>query len=143
MLPKQLKDSQRHQRQPKQVELFLQSWAPGRGAKGKGSKQKGKGKEEDIATKVEEKDANDNGVWMATIDLDKEVQESVEVSDEMWSTDEISTDYDVWAEHSPNISISVEGDIITNCSDFVERVTQYVVDSTRILGNNIVVKHSL
>ena len=25
MLPKQLKDSQRHQRQPKQVELFLQS----------------------------------------------------------------------------------------------------------------------
>ena len=28
MLPKQLKDSQRHQRQPKQVELFLQSSAP-------------------------------------------------------------------------------------------------------------------
>ena len=27
MLPKQLKDSQRHQRQPKQVELFLQSAA--------------------------------------------------------------------------------------------------------------------
>ena len=55
---------------------------------------------------------------MATIDLDEEVQESVEVSDEMWSTDEISTDYDVWAEHSPDISISVEGDIITNCSNF-------------------------
>ena len=29
MLPKQLKDSQRHQRQPKQVELFLQSTKPG------------------------------------------------------------------------------------------------------------------
>ena len=28
MLPKQLKDSQRHQRQPKQVELFLQSLIP-------------------------------------------------------------------------------------------------------------------
>ena len=30
MLPKQLKDSQRHQRQPKQVELFLQSESNGR-----------------------------------------------------------------------------------------------------------------
>ena len=37
MLPKQLKDSQRHQRQPKQVELFLQS-----GKKGQGPRQKNK-----------------------------------------------------------------------------------------------------
>ena len=28
MVPKQLKDSQRHQRQPKQVKLFLQSLSP-------------------------------------------------------------------------------------------------------------------
>ena len=30
MLPKQLKDSQRHQRQPKQVELFLQRSTSGK-----------------------------------------------------------------------------------------------------------------
>ena len=93
-------------------------WALGRGAKGKGPKQKGKGKEKDVAAKVEEKDTDDDGVWMAKVNVDKEVQESIEVSDEMWSTNEISTDYDVWAEHSPDISILVEEDIITNCSNF-------------------------
>ena len=96
-------------------------WAPGGGAEGKGPKQKEKGKEKDVATKVEEKDNNDDGVWMAMIDLEEEiqeVQESTEVKDEMWSTKEISTDYDVCAELMPDVTMSVEGYIIADCDKF-------------------------
>jgi hypothetical protein len=51
---------------------------PGRGAEGKGPKQKekgDKGKEKDVAAKVEEKNNNDDGIWMALVDADEEILE--------------------------------------------------------------------
>ena len=42
------------------------------------------------------------------IDLEEEiqeVQESTEIKDKMWSTEEISTDYDVWAEYMPDVTM--------------------------------------
>ena len=95
-------------------------WAPGGSTEGQGPKQKekgGKGKEKEVAAKVEEKDTDDDGVWMATTDLDEEIEKSIEKFievDEMWSTDEIYVEYDVWEECSPNVITSVKGDTITD-----------------------------
>ena len=38
----------------------------------------------------------------------------------MWSTEEISIDHDVWAEHMPNLTMSVKGDIIVDCDKFYD-----------------------
>ena len=46
------------------------------------------------------------------------VHNVTEVKDEMWSTKEISTDYDVWAELMPDVTMSVKGDIIADCNKF-------------------------
>ena len=51
------------------------------------------------------------------IDLDEEIKKSIEKSvevDKMWSTDEISVEYDVWEECLPDIITSVKGDTITD-----------------------------
>jgi hypothetical protein len=85
-------------------------WVPGGGAEGKGPKQKekgdkSKGKGKEVAAKVEEKDDDNDGIWMAAADGENDDLEQVEeCSDdtndghEMWTQDEISTESDIRVE---------------------------------------------
>ena len=94
-------------------------WALGTGAEGKGPKQKEKGKGKDVATKAEEKDNDDDGVWMATIDLEEEiqeVQESTEVKDEMCQGTSLGTLYLVYVFRSLIYSLSPPYSPITSCT---------------------------
>jgi Zinc knuckle len=66
----------------KKVGHYLKDcWAPGGawgGAEEKGTKQKekgDKGEEKDVATKVDEKSNDDDGIWMALVDADQEIPE--------------------------------------------------------------------
>jgi hypothetical protein len=61
-------------------------------------KEGGKGKENEVTAIVEEKDDDEDGMWMAMADVEKEAQERVEYEVGLWMADEISTECDVWAE---------------------------------------------
>jgi hypothetical protein len=99
-------------------------WASGGGAEGKGPKQKdkgGKGKEKEVAAKVEEKDSDDDGVWMATVDVEEDSEEQVESKCEMWTTDEISIERDVWAEDTYQYSADTTvDDSLTDFDDLID-----------------------
>jgi Zinc knuckle len=105
-------------------------WAPGGGAEGKGLKQKekgDKGKEKDVATKVEEKNNDDDGIWMALVDADEEILERVEDECEMWTTNEIFTESDVWAEDIyeslPDTTVDdIFDDVLTDFDDLGDSI---------------------
>jgi Zinc knuckle len=113
-------------------------WAPGGGAEGKGPKKKekgGKGKEKDVTAKVEEKD-NDDGMWMATTDLEEKLQEQIENGCEMWMTDEISTECDVLTEYLSDTTNSNVIDDSNNLDDSLIYINEDV--GVNIEGDEVV-----
>jgi hypothetical protein len=65
---------------------------------------------------VEEKNNDNDGIYMALADADEEIPEQVEDECEMWTTNEISMESDVWAE---NIYESLSDTTVDNIFDDV------------------------
>ena len=76
------------------------------------SKRKRQGKE--VAAKAEEKDSNNDGVWMATIDFE---EEEVQESCKMWTAEEIIADGDIWEECLSNIITFDADEALTMSND--------------------------